>query len=366
MKRTYFADLDALRFFAFLIVFFAHCFIYEAGITTELGVSGFMFFLIRVGHNGLSMFFVLSGFLITYLLGEEYQQKGSVNLLHYYQRRILRIFPLFYLLLLFVFLAYPFMNHLLFHKEVKADVTLWNYFVFLNNFDLIKRGANIPTLVILWSVAVEVQFYFIWPLLYILFKKYPLIPIVLMFIASQVFRAVYYNNPDELHYSTFSCMNDLSAGSFLAWLYSSQSKRLIKFFSVITKQQLLVFYTVFVLYLAFWGGRNYSSPAEAIIDRLIVSFGFVFILAEQIISPNSIIKLGKSKLFSKLGIITYGLYCFHYLIIGLIFPLITKITGIQSLFIFSLSSVLALAGTILISSLSYRYYETYFLKLKKY
>jgi peptidoglycan/LPS O-acetylase OafA/YrhL len=95
-NRRHFHTFDALRFFAFLKVFLLH-----------LPITAFPLFNYLKGGGGIgvSFFFVLSGFLITYIILEEKSQTGRVNLKNFFIRRILRIWPLFYLMILIAFLT---------------------------------------------------------------------------------------------------------------------------------------------------------------------------------------------------------------------------------------------------------------------
>lgn len=366
MKRVYFNDLDALRFFGFFFVFLAHCFIYEHHLLMSHGMEGFTFFLIRIGHNVLSMFFVLSGFLINFLLTEELKANKKINLLKYYQRRSLRILPLYFLLLIFLFYIYPTFSERVFHEKMTVEVTQWKYFAFVNNFDLIDKGANIPSLVILWSIAIEMQFYLVWPIIFLLFKKNILFPLITALVISIFFRAFNYSYPDNLHFHTLSCLSDLSIGGILAYVYSHHKTRVLHLVNKVEKSHLYVFYSLFAAYLIFFAGANYDNIATAIIDKLITGLGFAFILAEQITSSNSILKLRNYSWLKKLGSISYGLYCFHYLAIAIIFTIMGRFKVTNSIPIFAINIILSLLLTIVISLISFKFYESYFLKLKKY
>ncbi len=365
-EKPHFSDLDALRFFSFMGVFLGHCFIYELSFNNSTNIRHLTSFFIRTAHNALVLFFVLSGFLITYLLLTEYAKKGRIEIFKYYKRRIVRIIPLYYLILFFIFFIYPVGSKLFFNNTPVIDVTQWKYWVFLNNFDNIKRGANIPTLSIMWSVAIEFQFYLAWPLIFLLAKKNIHWVAILMLAFSLCFRMFHYNDNAELHFNTLACMNDLATGSLLAWLLFYKKNYLEKFFARINKPVLFIFYSAFIAYLIIYAGSNYASGIEAIPDRLVISICFAFILAEQILNKASIIKLREFKLFNNLGKITYGLYCFHYLFIGLSFTILARYVNPGQFVFFVIGILTALLFTIITGKLSYRYYEGFFLRMKKY
>lgn len=118
------------------------------------------------GTVGVGIFFVLSGFLITTLLLEEHDRRGTVSLRLFYVRRALRLFPLLYLALAIVALAVPFM-----HGAERAHYTsslLWCAFYAGNLYGLTTSFSELaPATAHLWSLAVEEQFYLVWPALLI-------------------------------------------------------------------------------------------------------------------------------------------------------------------------------------------------------
>ena len=111
LKKIYFPNLDGLRFFAFLAVFLAHSFYSESEEITELAVYKVFRSVGHLGMFGVNFFFVLSGFLITYLLIIEKKEYKNVNIPAFYVRRVLRIWPLYYLVILIGFMAVPTFQH---------------------------------------------------------------------------------------------------------------------------------------------------------------------------------------------------------------------------------------------------------------
>jgi peptidoglycan/LPS O-acetylase OafA/YrhL len=191
--RVFFPNLDSLRFLAFLLVFLQHGF-YNAFKPFE----GYSYLSDRVisffftgGSTGVQVFFVLSGFLITYLLLNEQKKAGQIDLGKFYLRRTLRIWPLYYATVIFAFIIYPYLK-----SFIGMDSGLcsrpWYYFTFLANFDSIHISQHCPgesamTQGIVWSVAIEEQFYIFWPLLFRLlpaFKQWLIFPLVIHVLVS--------------------------------------------------------------------------------------------------------------------------------------------------------------------------------------
>lgn len=176
-EKFYFNNLDTLRFFAFLSVFCSHC----------VGVFGYKFhnkylelihrhFFVN-GDLGVGFFFVLSGFLITWLLLIEKEKNGNINVLHFYMRRVLRIWAVYFLVVLIGF-SIGMQSPVPYHSDISQ--LKW-YLTFLANYDLVFNGQTNPLVNILWSVAIEEQYYVIWPLFFLFFKK-KLLPFVCMII----------------------------------------------------------------------------------------------------------------------------------------------------------------------------------------
>jgi peptidoglycan/LPS O-acetylase OafA/YrhL len=173
--RVYFSNLDSLRFLAFLAVFIAH-----AGILFPISTDWFYRLyrlIISQGAYGVNFFFVLSGFLITYLLLLEKRKNGFVSIKTFYLKRILRIWPLYYIVMLISVFLLP-----VFIQAIGADYIAGNMRTFPNLGMLIGehaktwflffagnfyRGAELGAvpfaLGVLWSVCVEEQFYLFWP-----------------------------------------------------------------------------------------------------------------------------------------------------------------------------------------------------------
>lgn len=147
-------SLDGIRAFSILIVFLAH-----AGLKNYIP-----------GYFGLSLFFFLSGYLITTLLRIEFDRTGAVSLKQFYLRRALRILPPFYLIL-FVATLLSYTGVL--GGTLHADAILMQIF-YLANYQVIRDGwwgGTAPGTDIYWSLAVEEHFYLVFPLLYLWLRR---------------------------------------------------------------------------------------------------------------------------------------------------------------------------------------------------
>ena len=178
--------LDGFRGIAVLVVILFHTplLLYPRGIgvaSLDRALAG--------GFLGVDLFFVLSGFLITALLLSEENQHGSIGLGSFYVRRALRLLPALYLVLA-AFFVYA---HVVDHPPVGASSTIGYALVYLSNWQQIWHPLTGEGLTHLWSLAVEEQFYLLWPLVLIVLlrlRKYPWI-IVTILVAAVVAVAVH-------------------------------------------------------------------------------------------------------------------------------------------------------------------------------
>ena len=224
--KIFFPNLDGLRFLCFLSVFLFHSFstnysnINES--TTYIFIKKTLF---GNGNLGVNFFFVLSGFLITFLLIKEKAFKGKINIVNFWIRRILRIWPLYFFCVFFGFVIFPLIK-IFFGQVPNENANPIYYIFFINNFDFINKGLpDASVLGVLWSVAIEEQFYFFWPILLAIIpnKYYPFLFSVII-VGSFIFRAA--NDSPVMHeHHTFSCIGDMAIGAFGAYLMNDKKYR---------------------------------------------------------------------------------------------------------------------------------------------
>lgn len=168
-NKLYFPNLNGLRFIAAFIVIIGH----QEQIKEMFGFDTYYFLKnSESGKLGVVLFFVLSGFLITYLLLTEEKITSTIAIKNFYKRRILRIWPLYFLL---VFLSFFILPHISFfdwspNQEVYSLRNLLFYLLVLPNV-VWGLGFYVPYISQAWSIGVEEQFYFIWPFLMKYFKN---------------------------------------------------------------------------------------------------------------------------------------------------------------------------------------------------
>ncbi len=364
-KKIFFENLDTLRFLCFLSVFFFHSF------HTDLkDVKGhwLLHFLKKEffvnGNIGVNFFFVLSGFLITYLLIVEKRLNNKIDVKSFWLRRILRIWPLFYACVAFGFFVFPQIKSFLGQPSVETAHISY-YLTFLNNFDFIKSGLPDSSILgVLWSVAIEEQFYLVWPvILAILPIKNYWIAFATIILSSWIFR---FYNPSGimLEHHTLSCIGDMAIGATGAWLYS-EKEGFKNFILNLKKPIIALIYVLFFGLFFFRKDLMFSNPIILVFERSILAILILFIILEQNFTTHSIFKLGKLKLFSELGKITYGLYSLHFLGILVTLTISSKLGLNKNVWeVVFIEMPISLVITVLISKISFKYFEMPFLKFK--
>lgn len=363
---VYFPNLDGIRAFACISVFIEHVFLYLNKRELQSGESWFhSHFIQGAGAMGVSLFFVLSGFLITYLLIREKEARKTIHIGFFYMKRILRIWPLFLLITITGFFILPLAMGR-FDGQTVSDHLPW-FLTFTNNFDRILTGfsgSGNDSLGVLWSVAVEEQFYLLWPLLILLCSKrlFPYLA-VLVIAGSVMFR--YYNcgHANVLTYHSFSVAGDLAIGGFTAYL-AFHSAAFRNFFAT-QKAGFRIAMLLFLAILVFNHRLFLEANINAVLGRLLLSIAFAWIIADQCFAGRNRFALGRIPFLTQIGVISYGFYCYHMLVITGFQKLNVAAgwTGTSAAFFYT-ELVAAFAVTLGISWLSYRLLEKRFLKLR--
>jgi peptidoglycan/LPS O-acetylase OafA/YrhL len=220
-ERIYFPELDGLRFIAFMMVFLFHGGISQ-GIMARLIGSRAALALRMNGGFGVQLFFILSGYLIATLLLREEVRYGRISLRAFWIRRILRIWPLYYLIVVIGFGLIPALNGHVNTPGYRSMLRshLIPFLGFLGNWSMALVGPLPDWLSILWSVCVEEQFYVIVPLLIALVAPRYRQPLVAALIAGAIavrwVCAHRYGSQLMIVFNTFAQFDTLLSGVLLA------------------------------------------------------------------------------------------------------------------------------------------------------
>ena len=345
MKLGYYKQLDGVRAIAALMVMLFHFF---APLKGGGGVLEVLQKYSVFGQTGVSLFFVLSGFLITRIL--LVTKESPDYFVDFYVRRSLRIFPLYYFFLILYFFIIPF----LLHTPVVPFGQQVYFWVYLQNFAITFRWPAVgPSH--FWSLAVEEHFYLLWPcLVYFLSKKGIKIAVAAMLVISFGCRLLLLHEKYEVFYFTFTRMDEIVIGALLAvWESDGKLKNSSKKF--LLALSLTVVPTIF-----FW--LRVTGKAIPVVQAIKFNLlGFLYFCMIGLVislSANSAInKILSGKVLSLTGKISYGLYVYHPLCFFLV---ATFWPGIP----LSLRLIADIASTFLVAYLSYNLFEVRFIKLK--
>ena len=359
MKKIQFPGLNGVRFIAALLVIVDHTELFKSylGYPT-LWANSYSAYL---GAFGVSIFFVLSGFLITYLLLEE-QQEAPIRIRHFYYRRILRIWPLYYLIVVLGFFVIPHLDFFqvpIYSSDMGDSLHRLLFFVGLAANVAFVYLPTVPFANVLWSVAVEEQFYLFWPHV-VRIKRY-LLWIMFLLLGGYLALKFYAGSVDRqfellVIRTRFSAMIIGGIGAYLVFY----QKAVIQFLYHRGVQGVLLL--LFVCMGLDW--IEYHSLAW-MQDELIslVVCGLILNIASN---PSTLISL-ENGLFAYLGKLSYGLYVYHLFAVVLVLkglPVIVDLQALPTWMGYSLTLGMILILTIGISHLSYRYFESYFLRKK--
>jgi peptidoglycan/LPS O-acetylase OafA/YrhL len=361
-KLKYLEGLNTLRFFAafFVIISHANLSLYKLGICKNLEYA----FLNR-GADAVDFFFTLSGFLITYLLIIELNETKTISIKNFYLRRVYRIWPLYFLIVLLGFLFFGAIYPVVYKKpyfSFSIPEGLAMFVLFIPNYA--AKNYAIGFLNPLWSIGVEEQFYLFWAPLTKLLKKWLLQMIISFVLVSTSFYILLYNDifrfpPNWQYFLLTQKFYAMSIGAVFAYLLYYQFDRYEK--SLFPKKY-IQFIVLLIIIWHYTVGFSFSSN---LYFKILLSFLYGILILNVSVIKNKLVNLEKRWL-TYLGVISYGLYMYHMLIDYVLRLSTEKIAakGAPSLVLIPLYYILLIAGSIVIASFSHRYFEKYFLNLK--
>jgi peptidoglycan/LPS O-acetylase OafA/YrhL len=348
----YVKQLDSIRAIAVLLVIIWH-WVPRTYIISKLHTGGL----------GVDIFFVLSGFLISQILFDNRNKAESLNgpktnvLKNFYIRRILRIFPIYYLCILAIVL----LNHRLGlaagRKELLADIT------YTNNFYIYLNKAWTVASPHFWSLAVEEQFYLVWPLLMLFFPKKYLPAVIASFLLIGITSQLMISDYEFGYVITSTCLDCFGMGALLAFFLIYKPEQLTKFhkgLGILAIIGLFVLALDWIYNLAITFGRF----IHAILSVWIISY--ILIYKDK---KTALIRILSNKLLTNIGRVSYGIYLYHvlYMLIGYkfwgghIFPYLTVIPSQYLAWIFLLVNFWIL---FFLAWLSWKLFEKPILSLK--
>ena len=352
----YIRQLDSIRAIAVILVIISHW----------IRKDHFVNFIPN-GLIGVDLFFILSGFLITSILltnrlkvGQVYSEKFRL-ILNFYGRRMLRIFPIYYITIFLLLIFHDFLGTHIQNGFIYFLTYTSNYYFFkMQNWDVIVSH--------LWSLSVEEQFYIIWPfvMLFVPWKHIPkaiFLFIICGILSQLIFRATQFG--DIL---TSSCFDAFGLGALLAWQVIVKPVRMEKFFSLLSKVS--IFAIIILGSIAF--DRSYYFLFGRLAIRIIGLWFITYTVYREDKLNNSPNHFLNNPWLIRMGKISYGIYLYHLIIPTLLLKLSEKYLHFllplfqRGGFYFMILLIIQFIILIGVSALSWRFIEKPLLNLKKY
>jgi peptidoglycan/LPS O-acetylase OafA/YrhL len=367
---VHFPGLNGLRFWAAFAVFLYHVEWFKARMGWPNLMGEFPFWG-RLGPIGVICFFSLSGFLITYLLLEELRYTDTVRVKSFYLRRILRIWPLYYFILLIGGVcAYSFASSLGLPGGMRdtwlEEVSLFTFF--LPNLAWKLYGV-IPFIGPLWSVGVEEQFYLFWPILLRTAKRRAGIAILcfaavmcsirfaLPWLAAQSDPIAGGSASWSVGIQFFATLKleCMAMGGLGAFLLQRRSRRALE----VLHHRLTQVVAFALLGYFVWRGMPLGA-----LNNTVWGILFSVVVVNLATNPRGLLRLD-NRVFNYLGRISFGLYVYHSFAIVGILALLEPWRPRAGIGFHGALYLLSFGLTVLLAALSYRFYESPFLRLKQ-
>ena len=377
--RRHYPELDGLRAFAILGVIGLH---FSACIpASQIAAGGrpveFITRMFSHGAWGVDLFFVLSGYLITGIL---LASKGQAHYFrNFYARRTLRIFPLYYGTLLAILVILPLVLGRLpqmISAAYQHQVWLWTYTS--NIYGGVRGGAVFGNFLHFWTLAIEEQFYLVWPLLVFLVPARRIgavaVGIIILANISRIaFLCVAPIGDPTLVWSTLSGFtlfraDSLAFGAALAGLqYNRQLAEWRSTFLLLAPIAALLAISAAIFLPQYAAGIPVMLLAHVTLAPVLFGAGLGCVLTAKGSSvPNAILR---TRILRTIGKYSYAMYVFHYIYLPLEirwlpYALFLRLLRIPCV---ALATYLCIAAAIAFASafISYHLYEKHFLKLKR-
>jgi peptidoglycan/LPS O-acetylase OafA/YrhL len=365
-------ELDGLRGLAVVIVMALHIF-KRAAYFTEHSVLLSITNLTAVGWVGVDMFFALSGFLITSILLRAKQEEHYFR--NFYVRRVLRIFPLYYAAVAFVLLFAPKLEPE-FTKQL--NVALPVIMLYQQNWAMLFNGFHITRyLGITWSLAIEEQFYFIWPFVVFFLNRDRLIKVsvgyIIVSFTARILGVFFWGNLGDVsrffYYASFARFEEILFGALLAVFLAGNGAR-----EQVRRYSLPVFVVSLSTFLAlcYMVLPNSPHPEYANFPLTIGGYTTAALFTTGLIGvfvthpPKDILRrLFQNPILTFFGKYSYSMYLFHLSAALILLDIYwhSELRGWKPYFLYTITTY---AATVLVALLTWNLLEKHILGLKKY
>lgn len=292
----YIKQFDSIRAIAVILVIIWHWFPRNSFIEH-----------LHAGALGVNVFFVLSGFLITEILlinrckAEESITSKRHVLKSFYVRRVLRIFPIYYLTILLTIILSRNLSLAISRNEILSNIT------YTSNFFIYVTKSWPFSSLHFWSLAVEEQFYLAWPLILLFWPGKYLIPVMLSFIATGLVSQLLITDYEFGYLPTNTCLDCFGAGGLIACIVVYHPGYLSKMYRLLT-----ISCIVGVAVLVLCSMVNFYLPSTRFIHAIISGWLISYILIRKG-KKSLLMSFLSSRLLIAIGKVSYGIYLYHLL-----------------------------------------------------
>lgn len=337
---VHFPGLNGIRAIAALIVLVFHIDQYFE----ILGLPRLGYHDTGMAQYGVVLFFVLSGYLITFLLLEEKKQFTAINYRSFYLRRILRIWPLYYIIIFCVAVLAAVYPQAYAGAHYAASFGFYSFFLANVGYAL---GFGMLGMYQLWSVGVEEQFYFFWP--FLINRSANIIRSLLVFIVVFILvkLGVKWMHLDTLYnFLSITCFDVMAIGGVGAWMVRRQHV----FLATLRNRGIQAFAWLFLLFSIFVKPVHVFSFIDAELHAVV----YLLLIINVSSNTRQLINL-EQPVLNFLGRISYGIYMYHMIVIALLSFLFDKSllhhpAGIAD---YAIMYTLVISLTLLLAALSY-------------
>ncbi len=333
-------QLDAVRGIAILLVLIHNTDSFAALRLEAISTYGWM---------GVDLFFVLSGFLITGILLDSKQSESYFK--NFYARRCLRIWPLYYSLLIFMFLIVPHLHPADARNIFERSSPWWAYPIFLQNFLVAVPAEAAGALGVTWSLAIEEQFYLVWPLVVRYCSAAQIKRLaVFVILASPVLRYLLVGHHVNIYSNFFCRLDGLMAGALLAVVLRSENLVPAKYIRLAWAAFLIAACLAIL-------AENQRVRWIAFSMTSLASVSLVYL---SLFSPAKWIqRFFRNRFLTYTGTISYGLYLLHKIPLDISKEMHADRYPFVSIWV-------VLVASYVMAAISYAFLEKPFLKLKRF
>ena len=361
--RFYRPELDSLRFFAFLMVFFYHALVFEPNSFLARHIPHLIFVWVvavcNSGAFGVDVFFTLSAYLITELLLREKDVTGRVHVNAFYARRILRIWPLY-----FTAIGIGYGAQYLWRTQHLPAIYIYCFLALGGNWICAIHGFAQSIISPLWSVSIEEQFYLSWPWAVRKLTRKQICTTALLLLAfatvSRMYFAIHHYPQIAFWCSTFTRIDPILGGILLAVLLRGRAP-------TCSGRARMVLFAIGLGGIAATGAVfrmiENTPPTfwNAVLGYPMVAVFVIIVFLAVLGAPEAGAKWMNWSKARYLGKISYGLYVFHKLGLLIVYSMLKALPRYIEL-------PLTVAGgfcvTLLLAAISYRFLEEPFLRMK--